>query len=201
MVNPPPSYGLTHYVFENPWPAAIVLLSIGAVIAWLGAREGAGRRIRAGIILAGLGLAVIAAGMLVTTAGEHGRQVTRELVTAVVGKDLAGGMALFADDAALSVGSPQNPGLDVESIRAHFSALAQRYSIDDNTITHLRGYTISSDQAEVRLACVTTVSQSPYPNTSQWILHVTRMPDGAWKITRLTCVAINDQTPPIDRLW
>jgi hypothetical protein len=32
-------------------------------------------------------------------------------------------------------------------------------------------------------------------------LSIRRGDDGQWKIAKLTCIAINDQTPAIDRAW
>ena len=199
MPNAPSTNLFTRFVLENPWPLGIVLLAIAVFIAWRGLREGMRNRVRIAVVLATLGGVVITAGSLVTTSGEHGKQVTRALVEAVVSEDLVGGLALFSDDAEMRAGSPQNPGVGIDVIQRQFSLLADRYTIESNSITRLRGYSISADEAEVRLACLTYVSA--IPNTSQWILRVRRMPEGQWRITRLTCVAINDQTPDVTGLW
>lgn len=201
MPDAPSSSLFTHYVLENPWPIGGVLLVIALVLGWIGLREGLRTRVRVALALGCIGAAVIIAGTLVTTAGEHAKVVTRQLVEAAVSKDVIGGIALFSENATMNAGSPQNPGFDREFIQAQFMRLAERYTIESNSITVLRFATISSDEAEVRLGCMTTVAAFPYPNTSQWILRVQRMPDGTWKITRLTCVAINDITPPLERIW
>lgn len=197
----PQSSFFTHYVLENPWPVGLALIAIAAILTWLGLREGLHSRTRTGLILGVVGAVIITAGTLVTTAGEHAGRITRALVEATVNKDLVGGMALFSDDAVMSAGSPLNPGFDRVFIAERFAALAERHTIESNSITTLRSATISEDEAETRLGCLTTVAAFPYPNASQWIIRVKRMSDGQWKITRLTCVAINDQTPPLERIW
>lgn len=201
MPEAPQSNLFTYYVLENPWPLGLALLAIAAILTWMGLREGLRGRTRTGLVFGVLGAAVIAAGLAVTTAGEQAKRLTRQLVDAAVAKDLVTGMTLFSDDATMNAGSPQNPGFDREFIKGRFAALAERHTIESNSISTLRYATISSDEAEARLGCLTTVAAFPYPNTSQWIIRVMRQPDGQWKITRLTCVAINDQTPPLDRIW
>lgn len=176
-------------------------LFVAAIFVFLGLREGLARRTRIGLVLGLAGAAVIAAGMLVTTAGERGKQVTRALVDAVVSKDLVGGLALFSADATMNAGRPLNPGYGHDFIQSRFADLAATHTIESNRITSLDAATVSSDVAEVRLACITTVEKFPYPNASQWILRVERMTDGQWKVTRLTCVSINGNAPPLERMW
>ncbi len=201
MPDPASSNLFTHYVLENPWPVGGVLAVIAAILTWNGLREGLATRLRLGLALGLVAGGIIAAGILVTTPAEHGLLVARNLVDAAVNRDVVSGVSLFSDDAMMNVGSPQNPGFDRDFIQTQFSRLANGYVIESNSITVLRGATLSSSEAEIRLGCMTTVSSFPYPNTSQWIMRVRLMPDGSWKITRLTCVAINDRTPPLDRLW
>ena len=197
MPEAPTSSLFTHYVLENPWPVGGVLVAIALILGWLGLREGLSNRVRIAWLIGLIGAGVMLAGTLVTTAGEHGRAITRALVDAAVGEDLVGGLAVFSDDATLHVGSPQSPGRDHAFIQEQFASLAQQFDIESNSITQLRSATISGDEAEVRLACLTTVTAFPFPNTSQWVVRVRRTADGSWKVVKLTCVAINDQA----RLW
>jgi hypothetical protein len=197
MQSEPSSSLFTHYVLENPWPLGGVLLAIALILGWLGAREGLGNRVRIALLIGIIGAAVMVSGTLITTAGEHGEAVTRSLVHAAVGEDLVGGLALFSDDATLHVGSSQSPGYGHAEIQARFAELAQRYDIETNRISELNGQTISADESQVRLGCSTTVTSFPYPNSSHWLVRVKRMPDGSWKITKLTCLDINGQP----RLW
>lgn len=199
MPDPPPVGLLTRYLFENPWPPAIMLAAVGAGMLWVGLREGRRGLLGLGGGLLALGAVAIMVGQLVTTAGEHGEIVARELVDAAVGADVERGLAQFAPDATLSVGSTRNPGYGLDFIQGRFEQLAGRYRISSNRITSLRGYALSSDAAEVHLACSTVVGSSA-PTPSQWVLRVERQPDGEWRITRLTAISIAMRTPS-DRLW
>jgi hypothetical protein len=201
MPEPPSTSLFTRYVFENPWPLGILLLAVAVIVGYLGMREGLRSRTRVALVCGLLGIAVIAAGMFVTTAGEQGERIVTALVDAAVNEDMVGGLALFSDDAIMNSGSPQNPGLGYDVIQSQFAALGERYDIESNSITSLRGYSVKRDDAEVHLACHTTVAGFPYPAVSRWIVRVQREADGQWKVTRLTCVSINNQTVPVDQLW
>jgi hypothetical protein len=198
----PPDVGLfTRFVLENPWPVALALLLAASWLAWTGLREGLGRRVKVAAGLALVGAAVLVTGLMVDTAGERAETITRALVDAAVQKDSPTAMTLFSTDAVFSAGSPNNPGFGIDFITERFDRLATHYTIESNSMTTLRGYTKSTDEATVHLACLTTVSPFPYPTASRWVIQVQRQPDGSWKITRLTCVSINEQTPSLDQLW
>ena len=128
MPEPPATDFFTRFVLENPWPAGLVLSAIAAVLGWLGLREGLKNRVRVAFVLAIVGAGVIAIGLLVTTAGEHGRRVTRALVDAVVSEDVVSSMALFSDDAVMNSGSPNNPGLGIGTISTGSGATSRMNS-------------------------------------------------------------------------
>jgi len=197
----PRSGVFTRYVLENPWPLGFVLAIAGAVVLWNGLREGLPMRQRLGFGLAIVGAIVLAAGWLIETAGEQAARVTRELVDAVVANDTQAAIALFSDDAVMSIGSPRNPGFDLDYITERLDRLAARYTIDSNSITGLKLATESRRVGHVQMACMTTVDGLPYPNMSRWMLRVERQEDGSWKVTRLTCVEINNQVPSSAEMW
>jgi len=153
MPDPPPVGLWTRFVLENPYPLGGGLLVIGVVLAWVGLREGQGQRIRIAALPLLLGAAVLLLGWQVRTSGERARAVTRELVDAVVDGDLVAADSVFAADALFHFGSPRNVAHDLAFIREQLSRFARRYSIEDNTITMLRGYTETADRASVHLAC------------------------------------------------
>jgi len=193
----PPDVGLfTRFVLENPWPVGIALLVIAVLVVWRSLYEGQWRRVAVGLGLGLLGLIVIAIGWFVVTASEHGKQVTREFVEAVVAEDLVGADALLVPNTIVHLGSTRNIGHDLDRIRDGLSMLADRYSISSNSITHLRGYTESGDRATIHLACWTEVQAGYAPTPSQWVLVIERQPDGTWKITRITCLTIATRPPP-----
>lgn len=195
----PQSSLLTRYVLENPWPAAIVLLAAAGIVGWMGFREGLVNRQRAAFVLALAAIAVAAIGTLITTSGERAKHLTRELVERTVSRDIVAAAALLSDDAVIAFGSPQNPGYGVEYINELLDR-SLNHDIESNSITTLRGATESNDAGIAQLACATTVGGFPYPNVSQWLIRVTRQSDGAWKVSHITCVSVNNQTPSMERM-
>lgn len=197
MPEPPDVSLFTRYMLENPWPLGVSLLILSAWFLWIGMREGLAKKLKVGAALGGLGAIIIGVGVAVTTSGEHARRVTKQLVQAAVEGDSIAAVDLFAHQAIFTVGSPNNPGMDIDFIRDQIVHLLDRYPIESNDITMLRSYTQTRDAATAHLACLTTVCEFPYPTVSRWSLRISRQSDGEWKIVQLTCVAINDQTPPL----
>jgi len=67
MPEPPSTSIVTHYLLENPWPLAIILLAIAAFMAWTGFREGLPQRQKtAGVLAAAAVVADIVYAPLVT---------------------------------------------------------------------------------------------------------------------------------------
>jgi hypothetical protein len=198
---PEPSSSLvSQYVLENPWPLGLLLLLIAVVLAWYGLSEGVRSRVRVASIFAGLGAIVLVLGALVSTPGEHGERVIRSLVDAVVNEDLVGGMAMLSDDATMNAGTPHSPGLGFAAIRDRFAALAERYTIESNLIMSIDGVSLPDQQAEVRITCRTNVEG--FPVISNWTALVKKQSgSGEWRVARLTCLSINGETVPVDRLW
>jgi ketosteroid isomerase-like protein len=198
MPEPPDVSLFTRYVLENPWPVGLALLAAAAWLLWAGMREGQLKKLQgaAGVGLAGA--AVLLTGYLVVTSGERAKAVTRELVDAAVAEDAIAAVAMFTDEAAFAVGSPRNPGLGIDYIRDQLIRLTERYPIESNTITMLKGFSETSDMATTHMACFTNVNG--FTNVSQWVVRVKRQPDGEWKVIHLTCVTVNGQTPQLGGL-
>jgi hypothetical protein len=194
MPPPPQTSVFTRYVLENPWPGALLLLAAGAILAWMGFRDGLAVRIRAGAVLGGLALLMLTLGRIVVTAGEHGREVTRAFVTAVLANDMLAIDSLLSPACTLAVGNPNNPGFDREYIMNRVGEV-KRYSVENNSITMLDGYTERADAATVHLGCSTTVQEFPYPTPSSWVLRIERQSDGQWRIIRISCISIGNSSP------
>jgi hypothetical protein len=186
---------LVKYVFENPWPLSLILLVVAIVAGWTGLREGMPRRVSLAGVLGALAAAILLIGFLVETSGERAKSLVRDFVEAVVRKDLVVASGHIADAAVLSAVSPDNPGLDADAILEGLCNFTTRYTIESNDITMLRGFTEDSETATVHLGCYTIVD---FPTISKWVLQVRKHPDGEWKITRITCISINDRTPSLD---
>jgi hypothetical protein len=193
----PPDVGLfTRYVLENPYPLGVGLLVIAIILGWLGLRDGRSDRMIAAVAGLVLAAAVLVAGLVVVTSGEHGRRLTRRLVETALSKDLVGAANLLSDNARLQFGATTNMSQDRDFIVSALSRFANRYSIEDNRITMLDGYSESRDAAEVHLACWTEATGYGFYTPSQWVLRVERQDDGTWKVARITCISINAEPPP-----
>ncbi len=187
---------VTHYVLENPFPLGLLLLALGAGLARTGMRTGRRPRLVAAAIVAAVGAVVLLVGTTIDTAGEHARRVVLEAVDAAVAADVAGVRALLADDAVLSLASPNNPGYPRDAIDRRLAGLAGRYRIASNRITSLDAETVSRQRGEVNLACRTELELGFGPVPTSWVIEVDRRPDGSWKITRVTWLTLATRTPP-----
>jgi len=195
MPDPPSTNLFTTYVLESPWLLAGLLLVVAAFLIYRGMREGLMRTAAAGGIVTVLALGVVLTGMLVTTAGEHSRNLVRAIVHAAEEGDVATVTMLFDDDATLHFDRPENPGFAIDSLRRAAGTLADSNRIDGNVITQLRGYTVDRDRGIVHLTCRTTTRGSRGPVVSRWVIHVGRDDRGRWLATRITCVSIAGQSP------
>ena len=198
MPEPPDSNVLTQHMLENPWPLGLILLAAGIYLLWSGSRDGLLNKMKVGGALGAIGSAILIIGYVVVTPGEHAKVVTRKLVKAAVANDAATALSLFSSEAVFAFTSPKNPGIGYEFISTQLNRLGDRYTIDSNTITMLRGYTESSDAGVTHLACITHVQG--FPTASRWVVRVKKQPNGTWEIVHLTCVAINDRPPPTEGL-
>lgn len=187
---------LTRYVLENPFPLGLLLLVLGAGLARSGLRTGRRPRLVAAAMAAAAAAAVVVAGTTIETAGEHARRVVLDAVDAAVQGDVAGVTALLADDAVLSLASPNNPGYPRNAIERRLAGLAGRYRIASNRITSLDAATVSRQRGEVNLACRTELELGFGPVPTSWVVEVDRQPDGSWKIARVTWVTLATRTPP-----
>ncbi len=116
--------------------------------------------------------------------------MTRDLVAAVEAGDTVVALKLFADDGALTVGSPQNPGYDTAFIRKQLDWVKGRYPIVSNRITQLDAFSQSPDEGVVHLACWTEVDMGF--GATRWVLKIKEQSDGTWKIHRLTWISVQN---------
>ena len=197
------------YLFENPWPLGLLLLFCGIVIGGLAFRDGNTNRLPVAGLFMLLGGAVIATGLLVTTAGEHAMHVARDLVLAVEGNDLTGAERLLADSMTYGATDltnlPMGGKADIMAALADFTA---RVSLESNRITNMDIATIDGDEGRVHLSLWTEATSSgsaasaggmPMVGRSSWILVVRRDPGGVWRIHRIIWVELNGRTPPMNR--
>lgn len=192
MPEPPEVGFVTRYIFESPYLLGTGLLLLALVLLWLGLRDGRSDRLRIMLVPLLLGIAVLVVGGLVVTSGEHADRVTREIVEAVVSSDFVAVDNLLAHDATLHVRSPRNPGYDHDFIISQISR-PEIGRIQSHTITNLESYSASADRGVVHLACRT--EDVRFFAMTRWVLEVRRTEAGAWKVSRITWVSINNASP------
>jgi len=183
----------TRYVLESPLPLTIVLLVGAVVFCVMALRDGRGSMFVVSGALLLLAGGVFGLGSLVVTSGEHAEALTLDFEQRAVAGDVAGSMALFTDGAVLTLNAPTNEALSLEYVRSGIAAVSTRYRIDDNRVSQLRGYTVSSDHAIVHMTCMTDVGGST--TQTQWVLSARRQSDDTWKFDKITWVNVNRQRP------
>lgn len=202
MLTPPSVNPITRYLLENPWPLGI-LLAVSVVFSLVAVvRSGQRRWIISAIALIAALMLVILVERLFVTAGEHASTVTRDLVGFAERADVSRASALFSDDALMSLGSPNNPGVGIDEIRRRLDLLKNRHAVRKAKISSLRSYTESSNRAVVHLRVTVWFSAQPdWPIRSAWILRIVRAPDRAWKISGITFLEFDRGRTPSTNLF
>lgn len=190
---------LERYLFEFPWPAAVVLVAV-AVIAGVTLTRAGRRSAGWGVMAIG---AVAAAGVIglaywVVTDRERVSQSTRELINAVAAGDAAAVEALLTDDAVLIA-----PPLSADRVRK--PAIVTRVGRDfaPGHVYHLREHGVTALQAtmdgptrarvQVKVRVVPEITGSPVP--SWWRIDLTRGADGRWRISGIGMLSIGGFVP------
>jgi ketosteroid isomerase-like protein len=188
----------TRFVLEQPLPVAVVLVAIAGVLGFVARRDGNRRLLYAAGAALLLAVIVYVISQLVETSGEKAETLTKQFVRLAVAGDAVGTMALFSDDAVLTLVTPTSEAQSIALVRSGVEAVARRYMIDDNRITQLRGYTVDGDHAIVHMTCMTEVAGTTAQ--TQWVLSVREQADGSWKVEKLTWVNVNRQRPSLSML-
>ncbi|MDG2031270.1 MAG: hypothetical protein P8J45_09725 [Phycisphaerales bacterium] len=195
MNEPPQDAILTRYFLENPWPVAIFLImaAFTLLLVWNNRGEHRWGLISgACCLLAGL---VFLLASVVTTSGEHARNLVRGMVQDAETGDVEGILAVIDPDATLHLESLRHPGRPFEQLEGSIRSLGGSNRITDNTITTLRAWTLDSDTAIVRLGCRTTTESSWRPVPTGWLFKVEAMPGGGWVVRRIAFASLAGKPP------
>ena len=187
------------WLLENPWPLAISLALVGAVVAWRGLTAGNRPLLFGG--LAGIVLAAVAVliGRSVETPGERAAEVARALVAHAEAAETDKALGLFTTDAVLNYGRRENPGVSIDDIRSALRSLEGRYRIDSNRIRRLEIRTLDRETGEVELSCTTSLARMETGVPTDWILRVRKRGD-RWLIDRITFETLYGK-PPTPGIW
>lgn len=195
MPDPPASSLLTRYVLENPWPAALLLLLIAAVITWRQLNGGTLRGLAVAALVAVLGIAVALVGVFVQTPGEHAVKAARALVADAERGRAAAISGHFEPEAVINFGSVTSPAFDRSVINRAITSLASENRITSNQVTRLRGYTADPRTGVVHLSCITETASSYGPVPSHWVIQFRLQADGSWQVDRITCLEVAGRPP------
>ena len=193
MSHLPDSSFITRFLFENPWPIAILLGLAAVVIGGTGLRDGVLSRVRLAGVLLVLGVAAVFVDRWVVTSGEHAEATVRELVDAMAAVDMVRVDALLASDCAVHRLSPTNPGQSIAPALREYERYVGRTAIEKCSITSLKRASVRDDVGEVQFAVSVTTSQ--FGSFSAWHARV-RRENGVWQVTDLTWLKLNGQDPP-----
>lgn len=172
------------YIFEQPWPLAGVLLVVA--VAYFLKGKGRIRTIGAPVALA-LAIAVVAAGSLVTTAGEHIKASTRALVAAVAIGNLTVLDAELEDSAKL-YSFLHNDGITktaiLDEVTQRFRAGAP-YAIKEHSIIDLAAARDGTNVGRALVKVRVIPEAAGFPFFSWWLLDYRRDDKGRWRVVRM----------------
>lgn len=186
---------LPHYLFENPWPAAIFLLVVAVLLLFIGNSRG---RAREGALLAGLLAAIagacIVASLLVTTERERLRAEMARLIAATATADTDALDPLLASDVALSVLGrqfPENKEGILGLVRRYMGSevRVREHSLTDVTAhvdRHGGGQTLGRVRVSADVAGMNDVG-----NRSWWRVTWRKGPDGGWSAVHIEGLQID----------
>ena len=190
----PPAKGLVNqYILEDPLLMTGLLAAVALVIGIIALRDGRRNgQIAAGVLLGLAGL-VFALGMLVTTPGEHAEATVRDFTAAIEANDADAAIAKLSPDAAIRLGTPNNPPSGPFTARQRVESFMSTYSVKSHTNTRVDGYPSpdQDDVGRVYLGCITSVETGlGYGTPTTWIVDVEKASSGDWKITSLAWITM-----------
>ncbi|MEE2681032.1 MAG: hypothetical protein VX641_01545 [Planctomycetota bacterium] len=132
---------------------------------------------------------------LITTPAEHGESVVRSMVLSAEAGEPDQLLEHLSDRASLHMGDIRKPGRPFADLERSLRTLERANRITDNWVTRLEGVSVSKDQAEVSLACITTTTSSYGSVPTTWIFELREQPDGRWLVTRVVFESIMGEAP------
>lgn len=186
---------LAHYLFENPWPAAVFLLVVAALLLFVGNSRG---RAREGALLAGalaaLAAACIGLSFLVTTERERLVAEMRRLIAATATADTDALAPMLASDVSLTVLGRQFP-----EDKPGILALVRRYMggevrVREHTLTEVTAHVdrLGAGQTLGRVRVSADVAgMSEVGNRSWWRVTWRKAGDGRWNAVHIEGLQID----------
>ncbi|MDI9402728.1 MAG: hypothetical protein QM516_02545 [Limnohabitans sp.] len=190
---------MNEWLFENPWPLALLLGAVALIGLWRALTGGGQRDWIAAGIAATLAALSILVGRLVVTPGEHAQAAVEEFIDRAIALDVDGAFQLFTADAVFNYGNREAPSEQVGALRSALESLKTRNRIESNRVTRIAAATLDDRTGEVEFSCSTAVERVDAAVPSRWIARVRRVGE-RWQIDRLTFVSLFAQ-PAVPRVW
>lgn len=188
---------LQHYLFENPWPLAVTLVCVAAVLRVVARRHEKPRLGYAALGVLLLGGAVIAAGFLVTTRRERLITLTEAFVHATAPADLDAVFAVLRDDSVLTDPGGR-PWAEAGEVRERIERGLEQYPMEGHGFSLIAAESASADIGRVHFSVSTQFTDLPYKHQTVWLAVWRRDRAGdAWYIADLRWIRWNGQEPPI----
>jgi hypothetical protein len=186
---------LEHYVLENSWPLAAVLVIAALVAAWMLNRQSRARQ----AVMAGGGLLLVAAGVLiagqmVTTTRESLIARTRTLVAATAAADTASLRDMLAGDIQLRAyffNEPMKKDVVLDRVERY---MGHEYPVQSHKIDSPQATIDGPNAARTQVhVVVTNPSATMYnvPVGSWWRVDWRMDKDGVWRVTQLECLQLD----------
>ncbi len=186
---------IEHYLFENPWPAVIVLTLGALVVATALNRQGRSRQARLAAV--GLLAGAIAVGVtasLVTTTREVLIQHSKSLVNATAAADLASLRDMLASDAELRAAFLTQTWTRDRLLDGVEQYLGQRYPIQSHGEDSIRATIDGPNAARTQMHVVvrsTDATAYDVPIGSWWRIEWRKSDDGTWRVRGLECLHLS----------
>lgn len=183
------------WILDNPWPLSIMIVIAAVILVILAMQRDDRRLLKIALGTAGVGMVVLAVGLMVETAGESARGETRRFVQAAVDGRVDDMLGTLHEDATLHVARVENPGFPRSNLENALDGLRSRHRIEENSITLLDSAESPDGSVWVELACMTRTNSTGGWVPSRWILEWRRKETDPWRIRSITAMKIAGTVP------
>ncbi|MEM1445567.1 MAG: hypothetical protein AAGF84_05885 [Planctomycetota bacterium] len=183
-----------HFVFESPWPLAVVLGVAAAAVQVIALQHGNKRMLFVAPALVLLAAGVVMAGYLVETDDEAVKRHTRELLAATAPLDRPVIDAMLANDVRL-LGPTGSVWMSGSVLRDRLASIADRRQLDQRVVS--LGVSTPEDTEESERVAVLelrTRDASGVPILSSWALHW-RPRGETWELFDVRWLSLGGQSP------
>ncbi len=183
---------MSDFLFDTPWWLPMLLMVMGVVLFITGNNRQEFRIRTVGIILVGLGIAVIAVSFFVDTDREKAEKGTRRLVQSAVTRDWTVFENYLDPKASVAV---QNAGVvaaNRERIMAVAKAGSEQFGLKEAHVTSLDSSQANSE-ITITIDVLSEQTMHPYPVPSTWQFQWVRGADGL-RIYRIINLKVGNES-------